>query len=116
MARRTLRGTDSGPVETYHPGAVDRVTAYAGGEEVDVWAGRDPTDVGRDKGVSVIGFKLQVRTDRVRVHLDSPRVPGWNEIDAVGLLDQTGQVHWARAATAGSTYGVATPTPVVEGR
>ena len=31
-------------------------------------------------------------------------LPGWNEIDAVGLLDQTGKVSWAISAKASSTY------------
>ena len=31
---------------------------------------------------------------RIRVYVDSPKVPGWNEIDAVGLLDDNGVTHW----------------------
>ena len=41
---------------------------------------------------------------RVRIELDSPGVNGWNEIDAVGLLDESGVTHWATSATASSTY------------
>jgi hypothetical protein len=86
-------------------GAVDRVTAYAGGEAVDVWAGVDPVEPRKEKGISVIGFKVPVKTERVRIHIDSPRLSGWNEFDAVGLLDCEGKVHWAVSATASSTYG-----------
>ncbi|HEX8911495.1 MAG TPA: hypothetical protein VF796_03975 [Humisphaera sp.] len=90
--------------ESYNPGAVDRVTAMAGNEEVEVWAGVDPSDPLKPKGVSVIAFKTPVTTAKVRLHLDSPRVPGWNEIDAVGLLGADGTVHWATGATASSSW------------
>lgn len=90
--------------ETYNPGAVDAVIAYAGNEPVQVWAGKDPTEPGKPMGVSVMGFTTPVSTNRVRINIDSPRVSGWNEIDAVGLIDKTGKVHWAVAATASSSY------------
>lgn len=93
--------------ETYNPGAVDSVVAYAGNEQVQVWAGKDPTEPGKPMGVSVIGFGTAVKTDRVRINIDSPRVAGWNEIDAVGLIDKAGKVHWAVRATASSVYGTA---------
>ena len=100
--------------ETYNPGAVDGVVATVGNEQVEVWAGRDPTDVGKPSGVSVIGFKTPVKTARVRINLDSQRVAGWNEIDAVGLIGKDGTVRWATAATASSTYGTtALPAPDV---
>jgi hypothetical protein len=53
-----------------------------------------------------IGHPLETEcgVDRIRIHLDSPAVAGWNEIDAVGLLDAEGTVHWAVQATASSTY------------
>ena len=41
---------------------------------------------------------------RIRIYLDSPKVPGWNEIDAVGLVDEKGTTHWAASARASSTY------------
>jgi hypothetical protein len=91
--------------ETHNPGAVDSVIAYAGNEQVEVWAGKDPTEVGKPKGVSVIGFKTPVKTNRIRINIDSPRVAGWNEIDAVGLMDKEGNVHWATGAKASSYWG-----------
>ena len=92
--------------ETYNPGALVRVTAFRlDGREVEVWQGRDPTPVGAGRGVSEIKFKAGFKTNRVRIHLASPRMPGWNEIDAVGLRDTEGKVHWARTAEASSTYG-----------
>ena len=101
--------------ETFNPGAVDRVTGYdANGKEVELWAGADPTPVGKDKGISVIPIKADFEISRVRIYLDSPKVPGWNEIDAVGLLDEAGTTHWAKSATASSSYADVTGAPVQE--
>lgn len=91
--------------ETYNPGAIDRVTGYdANGKEVQLWAGDDPTPAGSEKGISVIPLHPDFDLKRIRIYLDSPKVPGWNEIDAVGLLDAAGTTHWADSATASSTY------------
>lgn len=91
--------------ETFNPGALYRVTAFdANGEEVEVWSGTDPTPATADKGVSEIPVKTDFKTNRIKLYLDSPAVPGWNEIDAVGLRDKAKKVHWAVAADASSTY------------
>lgn len=91
--------------ETYNPGALSRVTAYdANGKEVELWSGSDPTPVGKEKGISVVPVQPEFDLTRIRLHFDSPNVPGWNEIDAVGLLDDKGVMHWATSATASSTY------------
>ena len=91
--------------ETYNPGAVDRVTGYdANGKEVELWSGADPTAAGSEKGISVIPLHPDFDLMRIRIYLDSPKVPGWNEIDAVGLLDAAGSTHWADSAMASSTY------------
>ena len=31
-------------------------------------------------------------------------MPGWNEIDAVGVLDEAGKMHWPISASASSNY------------
>jgi hypothetical protein len=74
--------------------------------EIAKWEGVDPTprDAPNGKGISKIRFDKPVETNRVRLFLDCMKVPGWNEIDAVGLVDKTGAVHWATGATASSTY------------
>lgn len=91
--------------ETYNPGAVDRVTGYdAAGKEVELWSGADPTPAGKAKGISVIPLHPDFDLTRIRIYLDSQKVAGWNEIDAVGLLDETGKAHWAKSAAASSTY------------
>jgi hypothetical protein len=91
--------------ETFNPGAVNKVSAFKlDGEEVEVWTGKDPTPVGSDKGVSIISFKADFKVNRVKIYLDSKGVEGWNEIDAVGLLDAAGKTQWATAVEASSTY------------
>lgn len=97
------------------PGALIRMTVFhPAGEEVVVWEGEDPTPRDSGHGVSVIPIRVPFPVQRVRLTLDSMAVPGWNEIDAVGLLDVGGRVHWAAKATASSTY--ATPRVQVAGQ
>lgn len=92
-------------VETYNPGAVYKVSAFSpDGREVVAWEGADPTFPGSARGVSEVPIQLEFAISRVKIYLDSPAVPGWNEIDAVGLTDQQGAVQWATAAQASSTY------------
>lgn len=70
--------------ETYNPGAIRRVEAReADGRWVTVWRGTDPNRA--CPGVAHLDFSRPVRTDRVRLHLASRKVSGWNEIDAVAL-------------------------------
>jgi hypothetical protein len=96
--------------ETYNPGAVDKVTVFTDdGREVLAWQGVDPTPVGSGIGVSEIPLKAGFKTDRVKLYLDSPRVTGWNEIDAVELVDENGHGIWATAAKASSWYGDGVP-------
>ena len=97
--------------QTFNPGALVRVVAYdplvrGYTTEVARWEGVDPTlrDAQNGKGISKIRFDKPVSTNRIVLYLDSPNVPGWNEIDAVGLVDTSGTVHWATGATASSTY------------
>lgn len=92
--------------ESYNPGALDRVTVYsADGREAEGWVGVDPTKPTEASGVSAISIKAPFEVARARLHLNSPAVAGWNEIDAIGLVDESGKTHWAASATASSTYG-----------
>jgi hypothetical protein len=109
--------------ETYNPGAVSRVTAFKlDGTEVEVWKGKDPTSTDSDKGVSVIPIKADFKTNRIKVYISSTEVPGWNEIDAVGLRDKNGKTQWAEAVEASTTYAQlsqpapppAAPDPIAE--
>jgi hypothetical protein len=46
-----------------------------------------------------------VRSDQIKVYLDTARVPGWNEIDAVELIGADGTRQWASGSSASSYYG-----------
>jgi hypothetical protein len=93
--------------ETYNPGAVYKITAFDQfGNEGTLWEGTDPTPPNSGMGVSSFTIKNGFSTDRVRIYLASDKVPGWNEIDAVGLkYGWLGRVIWADKAKASSTYG-----------
>jgi len=91
--------------ETYNPGAVTKITAFdEDGTEHIAWEGEDPTPRDQPRGVSVFPVKLAFPTKRIKVYIDSVSVPGWNEIDAVGLRNAEGQTAWAAEVEASSTY------------
>ena len=92
--------------ETFNPGALRKVTTVDDrGVEVVVWEGEDPVSPDEGRGVAVLHAPADMAISEITLHLDSASVPGWNEIDAVGLIDaQTGEVHWAESAQASSSY------------
>jgi hypothetical protein len=91
--------------ETCCPGALARITARKpSGEEVELWSGQDPVSRDSPMGVAKIGVRADFATDCITLYLKSAEVPGWNEIDAVGVLDRMEKVHWAVTAEASSTY------------
>ncbi|HVS37762.1 MAG TPA: hypothetical protein VMS17_19525 [Gemmataceae bacterium] len=101
--------------ETFNPGALYRVTAFkTNGEEVELWKGKDPTPTESGMGVSEIPVKATFKTNRIKLYIDSPSVPGWNEIDAVGVRDKNKKMHWAVAADASTTYAAPYPPDGVE--
>ncbi len=105
--------------ETFNPGAINRITMFAlDGSEVPVWNGQSPTRAVKE-GVAVFelrfnpfeplgrpypGPHLLLKTNRVKLYLDSAAVPGWNEIDAVSLAGADGVERWATSAASSSTY------------
>lgn len=92
--------------ETYNPGAVYKVSVFTPiGNEVTVWQGTDPTPQGSGGGVSKIPLQTIWQTKKVKIYIASKKVSGWNEIDAIGLVDQSGDVQWTRHAEASSSYG-----------
>jgi len=86
-------------------GALVKVTAFgADGKEVVAWEGVDPTPRDKGHGVSTLKVGLGFDVQKIKLHLDSVAVPGWNEIDAVGLEDEKGEKHWATKVEASTTY------------
>lgn len=94
--------------ETYNPGAIYKVTGFDQfGNEGTLWEGTDPTAVNSGMGVSTFDVKNGFSTDRIRIYLASDKVPGWNEIDAVGVKHGwLGRILWADKAKASSTFGI----------
>lgn len=91
--------------ETYNPGAISRITAFGlDGKETEIWAGQAAPNPDGAVVVNQKAFPHPLKTNRVKIYLDSPKVPGWNEIDAIGLLDKDGKTQWASAVACSSTY------------
>ncbi|MBT3374601.1 MAG: hypothetical protein HN742_13555 [Lentisphaerae bacterium] len=92
-----------GIYEALNPGAVCRVTVFTmGAGETVLWEGQTP----RPEPGTVLQLKASgdLLSDRVRVYLDTSRVPGWNAIDAVELVSADETRQWAVAAGASSTF------------
>lgn len=89
--------------ETLAPGAVAKVEALGPDRTwVVVWEGTStvrPSPSFFEPTVTPTAFA----TDRIRLTLDTNRVAGWNEIDAVELVGD-GWRQWASGATASSCY------------
>lgn len=91
--------------ETFNPGALVKVTAFGpDAEEVVAWEGDDPTPRGDPRGVSVFPVRLPFPVQKIKLYIDSPAIPGWNEIDAVGVTDMSGEEHWTMKVDASSTF------------
>ena len=94
--------------ETFNPGAVNRVVALSdSNEEFIIWEGQAQQSVAPAE--MVVKPNAPVTSNRIRVHLDTARVPGWNEIDAVEIVGKDGKRQWAKNATASSTYASKRP-------
>jgi len=89
--------------ESFNPGAISKVEAIsADNKGIVIWEGTAqatpaPSDM-------VVKPESAVVSNKIKIHLDTTRVKGWNEIDAVELLGKDGARQWAQAATASSTF------------
>lgn len=96
-------------VEVYEnmgPGTVAQVSVFdSKGVEHVAWKGKDPVKPnGNTVAVSRIDLKTEVKTKRIKLHIDINANSDWNEFDAVGLLDAKGNKQWVSWAEASSTY------------
>jgi hypothetical protein len=92
-------------IESHNPGAISKVVAVLpDGRETTVWEGTlEPS--GTDEQVSSeFPVTHDIRAQSVKVYLDTARVPGWNEIDAVQVVGRDGTKQWANASRASSSY------------
>ena len=91
--------------ETFNPGAVAAIAIFTpDGREVELWSSRGNQAVAAKARVLQINLPVGFDVERVKLYLACDQVKGWNEIDAVGLRDDKGKVHWAARATASTTY------------
>lgn len=96
--------------ETFNPGAVCKITAFSNENvEIVLWEGvGNPILAPADMVVKPV---LGVKSDRIKIHLDTKRIQGWNEIDAVGLVGVDGSRQWGMNASASSFFGENANTP-----
>ncbi|MFO0944131.1 MAG: DUF2721 domain-containing protein [Pirellulales bacterium] len=98
--------------ESFNSGAISRVsTVSALGTESVVWDSANNSDsaarmISANSMATTVALTTPVEARRFRIDLDSARFRGWNEIDAVGLVDEKGNIQWASAAWASSSFGL----------
>lgn len=91
--------------ETLNPGAAYKLSVFSPRrEEIVVWEGTDPTSPAQERGISEIPCSIDFETSQVKFYFKSKEISGWNQIDAVGIVDRQGITHWAVDAEASSTY------------
>ncbi len=85
---------------SFNPGAVVRVLGGTDdGNLRELWAGTSAAEP-----MQVIGISPPAEITRIRLELDTAKVPGWNEIDAVALIDPAGAPTWAATASSSSVW------------
>ena len=96
--------------ESFNPGALWKITAVDGEEETVIWEGEDPVfNYPYDGHVAKIALEQQRALKQIKLYVRSTAVKGWNEIDAVALVDGDGVVHWALDAQASSSFAEFNP-------
>lgn len=85
---------------TNNPGAVVRVQIGDGSGAMREL----PVEPDASTHIQTIPVSPPMEISRVKLELDTSIAPGWNEIDAVALIDETGEPHWAVSATASSHW------------
>lgn len=94
--------------ETFNPGALAKVSALLpDGSFKTLWEGT--TSAEGESVERALPVPPGVTSDQIRIELDTGRVPGWNEIDAVQLIGTDGSRQWGSQATASSYYGQGRP-------
>ena len=85
---------------SFNPGAVVRVLGGTGdGDLRELWTGVSPAET-----VQTIPISPPAEITRIKLELDTAKVPGWDEIDAVALIDAAGAPTWAATATSSSVW------------
>ncbi len=79
-----------GIFETYNPGAVDTIYVRnaSNGQWNMVWSGTAIAQSAESRIFQVEFTLTNYLVDAVRIAVNSPAIPGWNEIDAVAIADE----------------------------
>jgi hypothetical protein len=78
--------------ETYNPGAIQTVHLITtSGQDIVARSGRNGLAAAGSQDTKIAVGCTQEPIAAVRVELDSQAVPGWNELDAIGVLPCTQQ-------------------------
>jgi hypothetical protein len=98
--------------QTCNPGGITKVTAVTEDRvEVPIWAGADPSK-GQALADTPFAVPAGINAKRVKVYIDTSKVAGWEEIDAVQIVGRDGSAQWAKSTSASSTYaGGSSGTP-----
>jgi hypothetical protein len=88
--------------ETFNPGAISKVTAVINGQQLVLWEGNAVT--GQAPRDFVVNAPSGINAQSIVVHLDTSRVSGWNEVDAVELVGTDGSRQWANGVNASSSF------------
>lgn len=90
--------------ENFNAGAVSRVCILLDdGSELEAWKADTVEAVPGRRELNVplpLGFELT----RIKIYIDSGAVHGWNEIDAIALIDDKGARHWATSVASSNTF------------
>ena len=96
--------------ETFNPGAICKIAAISKDKmEIVLWEG-DGNPIAAPVDM-VMRPVLGIKSDQIKIHLDTKRIGGWNEIDAVELIGVDGSRQWGTSAIASSFYGENENTP-----
>jgi len=90
--------------ETYATGALSRVVAVMpDGKEKVIWSGTEPVE--KPPVQRIVQVPPGVRSDQIRIELDTTRTSTWQEIDAVEMIGRDGSRQWAKQAEGSSYWG-----------
>lgn len=91
--------------QSLNPGAITRICGIAStGTESTLWKQTDSSLESSKHNCWELPIQTQAKINRIKLILDSQNHPGFNEIDAVGLVDAQGTTVWASDAEASSSY------------
>jgi hypothetical protein len=89
---------------SFNPGAIARILIGGSSGALQEL----PIPPGPPLAVQTLPISPPLEISRIKLELDTAAVPGWNQIDAVALVDASGTRHWATSASA-SSYWNQTP-------